>query len=69
MVELLEGPFGQRDAEAFLNALAQDPVIDFASDCCIGIVTTVIATTPNNASAAIMAIIAIEVALFSLRDW
>ena len=41
-----------------------------ASACCsCGIVTTVIATIPNNPSAATMAIIAIDVVLFLLRDW
>ena len=44
-------------------ALAHCPVTDFAASACCscGIVTTVIATTPNNASAAILAIIAIDV--------
>jgi hypothetical protein len=40
-----------------------------ASACCscIGIVTIVIATTPNNASAATMAMTAIEVCWFIIR--
>ena len=41
------------------------PMQPLASACCRGIVTaTIITTTPNNASAATMAIIAIDIVVF-----
>jgi hypothetical protein len=56
-----------RPCEALNAGVVGEHPLASACCSCIGIVTIVIATTPNNASAATMAMTAIEVCWFIIR--